>query len=232
MLSDEPRSVPDSGVFSLAEEILLLSLLEKKDSVRVPSSISLPFALAGAILIELVQAGGIKLQDGWLIPCTDPAQFDDETLRFSLAKIQKSQKSKKPEQWVFLLGAKGKSLLKDILQSLINKGALLKDGNTYNWPVHQPEIRQRPALTKYLLKEEVRVVLLHQQPIRERILARLVLLDAGDMLDHLFTKDELILARKKVKQLKNGEDLPAESLNLLNRMSEAVKSAVSAAIMG
>lgn len=39
----------DRLMLSLAEEIFLLSLLEKKKSIRLASSLYLPFALAGAV---------------------------------------------------------------------------------------------------------------------------------------------------------------------------------------
>ncbi len=226
MNSNEDPPVVAVGKLSLAEEILLLSLFEKKDSVRVPSSLSLPYLLAGAVLVELVLSGGAKLSDGWLVPCADPEQFADEALRFSLARICQRQKDKKLEHWVYLLGAKGKPVMKSILLSLVDRGTLVKEGSSYTWP----EARQDGTPLKYPLKREIRDAVFSQQPVTDRILARLVLLEACDMLDHLFTKDEIISARKKVKQLKSGKDFSADLLHLLIRMADAVKYAVAAAI--
>lgn len=82
-------------MLSLAEEIFLLSLLEKKDSIRFSSSISLPFSLAGADLIDLVLSNYAKLEDGRLLLCADPGQIPDERIKFAFEKIQQSEKPKK-----------------------------------------------------------------------------------------------------------------------------------------
>lgn len=129
------------------------------------------------------ETGVLSLADGWLVTRMDPEQFDDETLRFALDRIRQVQKSKKLEHWVYLLGAKGKPVLKSVLMALVDQGVLAREGSAYGWP----EVRQDGVPSKYLLKREIREAVLNQQPLTERILAQLVLLDACDMLDHLFT---------------------------------------------
>ena len=44
-------------MLTLTEELLLLALHEKKKTVELPGSSALPYALAGAMLVELVLAG-------------------------------------------------------------------------------------------------------------------------------------------------------------------------------
>ena len=82
-------------MLSLAEEIFLLSLLEKKDSIRIPPSLSLPFSLTGAVLIELILSDYAKIENGRLLASVDPEQITDERMKYALEKIQQTEKPKK-----------------------------------------------------------------------------------------------------------------------------------------
>lgn len=217
-------------MLSLAEEIYLLSLLDKKDSIRVPSSISLPFVLTGAVLIEMVLSEYAKVEDGRLVPCVDPEQITDEPMRYALEKIQHAEKPKKLDHWVYVLSAKSKRISKDVLFSLVEKGILIEKGKNHLLTPPPDENAPERLHSRYLLKREIRDAVLGADSLSERTIARIEFMDACDMLDHLFTKDEIIGVRKKLKTLKADHQLPPNFINLLNRVTEAIDYAITAAI--
>ena len=217
-------------MLSLAEEIFLLSLLDKKDSIRIPSSISLPFVLTGAVLTELALSEYVKVEDRRLVSCVDPEQVTNEPMRYAIEKISRSEKLKKLDHWVYLLSAKGKRVSKDILASLIEKGILAEKDKNHLWapPPGEDAPQQLPA--RYLLKREIRDAVFGADSLSERTLARIEFMEACDMLDHLFTKDEIIAVRKKIKILRGSSQLPSGFLNLLDQVTEAIDYAITAAI--
>lgn len=215
---------------SLAEEIFLLSLLEKKESVRVPSSLSLPFALSGAVLLELIFTDCARIEDERLCPYADPEQITDQQMRYAAEKICQTEKPKKLAYWVYLLGKKGNRISKEILLSFVEKGILLKEGKYYHWASTPEESAVEQAPTKYLLKRDIRDAVLLEKNITDRMITLVDLMDSCDMLDHIFTRDEIITARKKVKTFKAEKEFNPTFLNSLERTTDAVKYAISASL--
>jgi len=218
-------------MLTLAEEMFLLSIFERKDSIHIRSVLGLPFSLAGAGLMELILSGSVRLEDGRLIPSSAPGQFSDEWLRSTLEKIQRSEKHKKLDYWVYISGMKKKQMIKGLIQSLIEKGLMVEVGNHYQWAPVSTSCDQGQELTKYLLKRKIRDAVYCQSDLPESILTQLVLLDSCTLLDHVFTCDEIIAVRKKIKRLINeGSYQTPNFCELLNRMVKAVESGISDSI--
>ena len=219
-------------MLSLAEEILLLSLLEKKESIQLPSSLSLPFALSGAIIYEMIQTGQLALEDGRLRATLLSEQASGEVGHVLIEKMALMDKPKKLRNWVFVLGARGKRITKITFHSLVERGLLVEGKNDIQWSGFDEGGLQQDQLAKYLLKRQMRDALYCDAVVSERALACLVLMDACGLFDHLFTKDELVAARKKLKQLRTEDRYPASFLVLLDQMVEAISFAVASAVSG
>jgi hypothetical protein len=217
-------------MLSLAEEIFLLSLLEKKETVCLPSSLSLPFSFTGAVLIDLVLTDYIKVEDGRIVPCVDPEQIQDEHMKRVLKKMHHVDKPQKLNHWVYILGVKGKRITKEVVGSLVEKGILVEDGANYQWAARE-DGAAIPTNAKYFLKREIRDMFFCQDTATERLLAIISLMDASDILDHLFTRDEMIFVRKKIKFLKREAHDSAKFLDLLGQMEDAIDYAIASAIM-
>jgi len=216
-------------MLSLAEDIFLLSLLERKDSIRIPFSLGLPYTLAGAVLMELIISGRAGLENGRLIPLIDPEQVAERPVRFALEKICQAEKPKRLDQWVYLLGVKGKRISRVVIQSLITKGLLVDEGKHFRWGDAQIDNVSAAMPYKYALKRDIRDNLFCGSTLDQHFMARLSLLESCDMLDHLFTQDEIVAVRKKIKTWREELSTP-EFLELLNKIREAVNYALAAAV--
>ncbi|MCX2952374.1 GOLPH3/VPS74 family protein [Lentzea sp. NEAU-D7] len=76
----------------LAEDLMLLFLDEVAGGVRMDST-SVQNALAGAVLLELVDSGRVAFEaDGRKLAVVDPAPLDDEFLQEFLGRITKPMK--------------------------------------------------------------------------------------------------------------------------------------------
>lgn len=223
--------VPDwIHMLSLAEKVFLLSLDERRGSIRIPSSIPLPFSLAGAVLVQMVQNGSARIDDGRLIPLAGSENGGDDQIGFALERINQAEKPKKVNHWVYLLGVKGRQIPKNILASLVEKGILMEEGKYFRWGHSPCENSEGSPLSKYLLKREIRDVFFCDEVVSEEHMALVTLMDSCDMLNHLFTVDEIIAMRKKIKALKLGGKVAPDFLDLLELVRSAIEYAIAAAI--
>jgi golgi phosphoprotein 3 len=78
-------------MLTLSEELFLLSLYERKDTVALPYTAALPYALAGAMLAELALAGTIHLdKEKRVILVDNPQPTADKRANELLALISES----------------------------------------------------------------------------------------------------------------------------------------------
>lgn len=215
-------------MFSLAEEIFLLALLEKKETLRIPSSLSLPFALAGAMIIELALAEAVKVEDGRLLLLPEAEKIETGYLKRVIEKIQKVGKPKRVDYWVYQVGARGNRVTRLILFSLVERGVLQETEKNFRWEVGTNPKSQELTAAKYLLKRGMRDAIYCQSPIDEPTAALLGLMDSCAMLNHLFTEDEIISGRKRVKRLVKGEGISRPFADLLVQIIAGVEYAVAA----
>ena len=220
-------------MFSIAEEIFLLSLLERKETLRLPPSLSLPFALAGATILDLALSGAIKLEDGRLL-LLDGAQMQAHPNQGVIEKIQKTGKSRRVDFWIFQMGLRRNRVTKPVQSALVEKGILREDGNNYRWGLGTgasgANETQDVMTVKYLLKRRLRDGLFCQAAVDEHVAAIFCLMNSCGMLDHLLTEDELFSGRKRVNRLLKGEGLDGAYAELLARVIAGVEYGIAAAI--
>lgn len=217
-------------MFSLAEEVFLLSLLEKKETLRIPSSLSLPFAIAGATILELIFLGDIRVEDGRLLLAQNIDQDSPDHLKLVMEKIRKLDKPKKVDYWVYQIGARGHRVTKLVLQSLIQKEIIQEDGKNFRWGLPANQDSQDVRISKYLLKRRLRDEIFCETTMDEPSAALFSLMDSCGMLNHLFTEDEMIAGRKRVKRLTNGNELSHSFAEILSLIITGVEYATAAAV--
>ena len=78
---------------SLAEELLLLALNEEKGTVLTAASMALPYGLAGALLVELIEAGLVRIEGKELVAALR-GSARDEMLDGILGTIRSSKRTR------------------------------------------------------------------------------------------------------------------------------------------
>ena len=217
-------------MLTLAEEIFILSSLEKKESVRLPSSPSLPFALAGAALMELVLSGAARVDGGRLFLTVNSERSENDPSKSVILKIQKAGKAQKLNHWVFVLGSRGNHLSKSILASLIDKEILVENEQSYDRKVSNCAEAPRSHTTKFLLKRQLRDAMFCDGKADEHFVALLVLMESSGMLNHLFTTDELFWARKQIKGLRKDVRFGKQTIELYASILTAMEYAIAASV--
>ncbi len=189
-------------MFTLTEELFLLSLREGTNSVNLPHSSTLPYALAGAMLVELSLRDRIRVEDGkWIIPVDNLPEEDDERLKELLADIHASTKPRKITHWINQVGAKGEELERKLLTALVKRGVLKEEKKKFLWVIPFTEYSQQDASAKYLRKQQLRDIVLGGKEPDKQSLVLLSLMKSIDLLGQIFTQDEMKAARSRIEEM-------------------------------
>lgn len=217
-------------MLSLAEEIFMLSLHEKKNSVQILPSISLPYVLAGAGLMQTVLCGKARVDDNYFALLPGPVPVELEWLKKPMEAVHKAWGLKKLINWVYILGAKGKIISKGIVPSFLDKGILIADGKSYQWGANGQMDSNKPCYPKYALKQQLRNAVFCDGTADDHLITLLGFMDAGEMIDHIFTIDEIISAKKQIKRF--TKDKQPGGTQLFEAFRDATAYAIAAAVSG
>ena len=184
----------------LAEELFILALDPEKGNIPGSLVAQLQYGVSGALLAELALMGKIGVDDKKKLELLDCSLCGDELLDRTLTKIVKSDRLRKMTHWVKLFGSNSKKTYKELGERLVEKGILKKEPRKYLWVIPSEAFPEKDASAKYLIKNKLRAVVLTGKKPEADVLALLSLVRACNMLDSIFTKDELKMARKLVDQ--------------------------------
>jgi Golgi phosphoprotein 3 len=205
---------------NLAEELLLLGLHDEKGTVLMAASLGLTYGLAGALLVELAQAGHVRIEGKDLVAA--PRGFArDAILDEILAAVRSSPKTRRIDHWVARFGRSG-SIKKKLLARLVEKGVLVRQEGRLLWVFPTSRYPQLDPRPESKIRDDVRSALRGVAAPEGRIAALIGLIHACDLVGVLFEKGERREARKRAKEI--SRDQPIGSA--VARAVEAVRTAV------
>jgi Golgi phosphoprotein 3 len=217
-------------MLNLMEELFLLSLCEKGEKGRVKfSDLDLRYGLAGAALAELSLKGKIEWDDKQRLRVIDTTASPDKLLNEFLLAVQSSKKPRSLAEWINVLGDT-KKLRSRLIASLVAKKNLQEKADRYLWVIPTKVYAQVNASAKFQVKERLRGIVLAGQKPDEYAVALLSLVRACGLLEHVFTVDEIKLARKRVDTLVQAETIGATVTEVIETISAATTAAVLAAV--
>ena len=208
-------------MFGLTEEVFLLSLYEKKKSVVISSNPAFPFALAGAILFELIILNKIKIEDGKRIALVEYELSDDKHLDGALDEILEVNKHKRITYWINVLGKRGRSIQRSLFNTMVMKKALDEE-KEHHWVLPFPKESLTSGSAKFQLKTRLRNVVFGDESADQKSIAVFSLLTTCNLLGFVFTEDEIKAAKVKIDELVNRYENGAEVIENLR----AIKSGI------
>lgn len=210
-------------MFSLTEELFLLSLREKRNTISLSYSAALPYALAGAMLVELTLSGKIQFdKDKRVIAIDNPQSEADERMNELLTQIHELAKPRKITYWIRTAVGEGKKFEKKLLATLITRGILRDEEKRLLWVIPSAEYSDQDASAKYLRKQNLRDIILGGKTADQQSIALFSLLKAIDLLDNIFTPDEIKVASSRVNEIVKHESIDDTVIELLEFISSAV----------
>jgi Golgi phosphoprotein 3 len=209
---------------SLAEELLLLALNDEKGTVLMTGSIGLPYGLAGALLVELIDAGLLRI-DGKALVAAPAGSARDEVLDGVLAQVRSAKRNRNLTSWVGRIGRSGRKIKAKIADRLVAKGILQKEEHRLLLIFSTTRFPQVNPLPEYGVRERIRTALRGMTPPDGRTAALISLVHACDLVGMLFDKGERREAKKKAKEISASQPVGSA----VARTVQAVRAAVIAA---
>lgn len=209
---------------TLAEEVLLLLLDEKKGTLIQVPQLTLHFVLAGAVLMELAIRNKVDSDiDSFYIINKDPT--GEPVLDAILTKIDSNTPNQDLKYWVNAIADDGAEILESSINRLIERGILGRTEKRILWVV---KTESYPTIDQSVERESKRRVLnlLYSDDIPDQEDIVLVcLLDASNMLRTLIGQAELTRLRPRIEQIIRLDLIGQATTKLIREIQVALVAA-------
>jgi Golgi phosphoprotein 3 len=190
----------------LHEEVMLLAL--KDEAGTIASGTSYQYALAGAVLAELLLSGRIGVEEqkkkkyGVL---KDATPLGDPVIDACLEKVIKAKNKQQLQTWVSRFSGL-KDLKNRVARRLVERGILRADEDKvlllFTRKLY-PEVNPEPE--RKMIKELRQAIFTDAEDIDPRTVVLVSLADSTGLLKVIFDKKELKERKKRIEQVVNGD---------------------------
>ena len=209
-------------MLNLIDQLYLLALNEEKGNLIASTRKTFAYAYAGAVLDELAVQSRLRLNEKSRVEVTNPAKTGDEVLDEALKAIGGSDKHRRPAYWVGTLVEQSKKLRESLGDRLAGKGILSREENRF-FRILSPELE---IPTRYEMKHQLRAMVLLGAETDPSALALLTLLNAADLLDLVFTPDEMDMVQKDIHQRVLRYSLQNPAFQFVEEIEQAVINSI------
>ncbi len=213
-----------TGEITFAEELLLLAINDEKGSFVEMPSMSLEYALAGAILMDLAFKNRIDT-DLEMLDVVDKTPTGDKILDTVLSRLVSHEKNAKC--WVQEIACNYQNIKEVLLQRLVDRGILKLEKHKILWVFETRRYPMIDSTRETEVRTRIRHIILTDEIPEPRDVVIISLVQACDLVDELFSPDERKKAYKRIVQL-SKMDLIGQAVNkAVNDLNEIVASTVS-----
>ena len=199
-----------------SEEVILLLLDDKGGRFVDTPSMTLRYALAGAVLMDLALEGRIDTDPERLF-VIDQTPLADDLLDPTLDRIVQSSETYAPIYWIDQTATYASEIHERSLARLVERGILKKEEDRFLWIF---QTRRYPIIDDNIIREaKLRVmgVLFSDEIPDTHDVVLISLSDACGIFRGIFSSRELASAAKRIDQIRN--------MDLIGReVSKAVRS--------
>lgn len=211
---------------TLSEKLLLLSIHPEKGGYYFSTAGARDYALAGALLIEMEEAGCLKFDGDRIVG--QPVRTSSSLYDYLLGRILASSKPRKIGYWLSSAGISKAQARKSVLQSLVTKHEVkMVDRHFlfFSWKI--PFLQTGNSVNR--LSAGLRRII-YKVPDETEDILLLTLLEPAQLIRRVFPdRKQHRMVRDKIKLLQTGSQVP-EAVRTAIRSAAAVTVAVSAGV--
>lgn len=210
----------------IIEELFLLALDEEKGSLSSFVKKTIGCGLSGAILAELALRGKVCSNDKHRLELADDTLTGDELLDEALEEIRSSEKPRKLTYWVSQFSARPKKFRERLGERLVAKNILYQEDKRLFRQYSSTHDSQSLAPSKFEIKYPLRAMILSNQENDHRSLALLKVAAASELLNLIFTQDELSIAKRLIHEKVLRAALENPAMETIEEIEQAVASSL------
>jgi len=216
----------------LSEQLLLLAFNEKQGIIYTSKAGVFKYALAGAIIQELMTHEKLELEEK-AVKLIDKGPTDDPVLDKAIDILAQSTKEKKIQHWISKLGGKAKTFKKILFNDLVNKGVLKqREDRDFRVPGGDRFKLWFDGPVKHL-RDHLRDILVHGNKADQKSLRLIGLAQACKLTRKLFKDSkEQEIAGRRMEELTENDPFKEAIRKIVNsNRLNIVYTAVTAAAM-
>jgi hypothetical protein len=207
------------------DKLLILSLHEEKCTVLPSVSKKLEIGVSGGILVELTLRGEVQAKGSSnRLELAQASETGDDLLDETVALIQGTEQNHKFGYWIKHLRSQFGADRERLIARLVANGVLNQSDDGLTWVTPYADSPNQHASAKYVLKSQLRELVLTQGEADLSDLALLGLVKASNLLNLVFTKDERKAAKRWIYTALTSRALKEESAQTLQAIEMAIDS--------
>lgn len=203
---DESFNLQGSTMLTLSEKLLLLSLHDEKGKAVASTIIALPYGLSGALLLDLYLSGHIEFVDKQVKVIRSDA-ISHPVHKQVLALLSSSDRLRDAKYWLNNIHSKVNKIDNRIAEQLVQKGILSKQEHSFLWLINYNRYPTRDEQPEQDIRSHIKKVVLGGIAASEEDIALLSLVQACELSNEVFDKNERKEATKRIEELVEGQKI-------------------------
>ena len=196
---------------TLPEEVLLLVLTDRDGALL--DSTRFRYAIAGAVLAEMLIQGRVELEPGSvdpLVTVTEREASGDPVLDDALGQLLTATRRTKPKRWVGRF-AEDEELYLRVARQLCRKEALDEHEGRVRLIFRRTVYADLDPAAEEAVVERVRDAIMEDGPVDVRTAALVSLARAGEILSHLVDPADLLARHDRLLAMTDDEEIRKEA---------------------
>jgi len=214
-------------VLRFAEEVLLLALDDKTGRLHPLPERALEFALAGAVLAELVSAKRITT-DAVKLTVKDASPTGDAVLDAALSFLPRDEPTMTLQKALARLALKADKFKPLLYANLVQKGILQQQDKKFLWALRE---RRYPVIDDREEREartRIRDIVLNPTAMPSpQDVVLIGLMDACDLDGFIFTPEELERSAERIKEICTRDSIVSALTKAIGEMQQAILDVIA-----
>ena len=206
----------------LPEHLLLLAMSDDKGTVVPSSAMALPYALNGAVLMELSVRRRVMVDESVLQELRDDPT-GDEILDEALQSLKDCERDKSAEFWVARPEGLVKHLKQKLLDRLVERGILQREEHKLLWLVPYNRFPELDGRAERDLRQHIQDAVFHGADPDERTALLISLIGACGLAHEVFPEWDAVEVKEKLAAFTQGAQIA-------KAVSDDVSAATNAAV--
>jgi hypothetical protein len=187
-------------MISFPEEILLLAFDEQKGTLKELPTLALPYALSGAVLMDLALANRIDT-DLKNLSLVDATPLGNSILDPVLAKIAEHPEAKPIEHWLEVFANDSQTIKTHSLDHLTATGVLAREEHRLLWLIPTRRYKTLDNQEQTEIRARLRELITTDQIPEPRDIVLLTLIKSCNLLGEILTTGEITHYQTRIDQL-------------------------------
>ena len=216
---------------TLAEELLLIALDDRRGKLITSSDFSIDYCLAGALLFDLTFENKVICKNKELVVVSEQ-EPENAILKQAFKLIINNKNPENLQFWLNELCEKIPGLRYSLMEHLVEKDVLYKVEKKLLKIFSNPRYLPKEGESEHLVRTRIRDIILHNKPYDLKSIMLIGLVNTADLVEEVFPAlNDLKIAREWINQIPKSNKIHDTISETLEEIQSAVNSSINVPII-